>query len=98
MVYNLLFFSGVKTEVVGGVIEVTPQFKCPNCEREVADQKVVVSDAEMVDFNRRVTFTLPCCNVSLELYVAVHKGLDGNVLSCISTEPNIVDWWMVLEG
>jgi hypothetical protein len=95
MVCNLLFFSGVKTEIVSGVIEVTPLFKCPNCEREVADQKVVVSDAETVDFNRQVTFTLPCCNVPLELYVAVHKGLDGNVLSCISVEPILVDWWMM---
>ncbi|MGD6809299.1 MAG: hypothetical protein ACQCN3_06325 [Candidatus Bathyarchaeia archaeon] len=97
MSYNLLFFSGIKTQVDGESIELTPQFSCPNCQGKVLTQKIVVSNAETVDFNQQVTFTMPCCNVSIQLYVAVHKDAEGHITNCMSIEPIAENWWYTVD-
>ena len=67
----------------------------------VASEKIGVSTIDKgivkpldVDFNKQITFSLPCCGTKIALYVAIHKSKIGQAQTCISIEPISIDWWV----
>ncbi|XHH10478.1 MAG: hypothetical protein ACFCUE_07575 [Candidatus Bathyarchaeia archaeon] len=91
---NLLYFNAVKQKKLNGNVILTPNFFCPTCKNPVQEQNVTVPDAETINFNQPVTFTIPCCNQTTTLYVAIHKSPGGVPQHVISTEPIMTDWWV----
>ena len=100
MVYNKLFFNSIPVEVVDNKIVVTPNFLCPNpeCEHHKQHDPLVQEFSFNVnktfDFNKNVTFTLPCCGAQISLNVAVHKEKGEPPQICISVpESPIPETW-----
>lgn len=67
----------------------------------MASEKIGVSTIDKgivkpldVDFNKQITFSLPCCGTKIALYVAIHKSKIGQAQTCISIEPISIDWWV----
>lgn len=107
MSYNRLYFDAVDFKTTKDAVEFSPNFICPKCRKYFEDKISADSprctlpafslsknvDVE-VNFNRQVTFKMPCCGAEIILYVAVHKSADNDDLTfCISVEPIPDGWW-----
>lgn len=94
--YNTVIFS----KTLDGV-EFRPNLICPNCRTYINGVISPTSPTyitvlkikshpvtKIVDTNGLIKFRMPCCGLSVELYVAIHD--DSNT---ISVTPIKVDWY-----
>jgi len=100
MSFNKLFYNHVDFRVEGNKIIAAPNFLCPVCGEHPQhhfNEEFKFNINKQFDFNREVTFTIPCCNTQIMLNVAVHKE-KGEVPMLRINVPEIPipnDWWMV---
>jgi hypothetical protein len=95
---NKLYFDSSLLVYEDGVVKVSPHFLCPVCSGRPAswlEWSKRVNIKKTVDTNELYTFTLPCCNTPISLYIAIHKTKDLDDLTCsISTQPILEEWWV----
>jgi len=101
MSFNKLYFNSVSLKSLSDRVEFEPRFICPKC-RKYFEGKITADSPKHaltqhimkpirgdLNFNGKITFTMPCCGTKINLYGAIH-GEDF----CISVEPIEPDWWM----
>lgn len=104
--YNKLFFDRIEFEILRDEIALTPHFICPKCRKYVKGKiskdspmhslsyKVPISShVSTFDFNKKVTFKMPCCGTEITLYIAIHYELKRVPTFCISIKPIPKDWY-----
>ena len=101
-VSHTLDFKGVNCILDGSLIRATPIFNCHFCGAiNPSEQQFTVNINRDIDVNRLVSFVLPCCGNTVEIFVAAHKtkGLNDLTVCCQRSDAEgaggiPADWWV----